>query len=491
MKLALAILTALLCVFLFRLVMSKEAGEEPTAAAEKEMRGQAKETRGQAKETRGQAKDTRGQAKETRGQAKETRGQAKETRGQAKETRGQAKETRGQAKDTRGQAKDTRGQAKETRGQAKETRGQAKETQDQAKVGPGAKQMPQSAVVKANAGATQRPSTASPTYLSQVLQRGKFQKVENMLSVAAGDTLELRCKGNPVQWGVPTYLQEDNEGRLRMVQHQRYGTLILANSTGADTGEYTCYPMYCEDTDCRKEYDKAVKVFIFFPDPQELFVPSSEYYEVIQLRSNRPAVLPCQVTSPGAKVTLHREYPPAEVEVDGVEISYSVTRGFTIHRPRPHLAGSLYCMASLGRLRQSSTTYMLVYVHYPAAPPSPVIRASSETVALGQNLELTCTVVGDENVLVDFTWVYPGQKIDRPLYTQETVQVEGHARQQRSQSVLLVDEVRDVDQGTYTCTAQNLEGSRSASTTISVLTGGGGSKPERPRERGRQRGSHV
>lgn len=50
-----------------------------------------------------------------------------------------------------------------------------------------------------------------------------------------------------------------------MVQHDRYGTLILANATGADTGEYTCYPMYCEDTDCRREYNKAVKVFIFFP----------------------------------------------------------------------------------------------------------------------------------------------------------------------------------------------------------------------------------
>ena len=50
----------------------------------------------------------------------------------------------------------------------------------------------------------------------------------------------------------------------RTVQHQRYGMLSLVNSTGADTGEYTCYPMYCEETDCRKEYDKAVKVFVFF-----------------------------------------------------------------------------------------------------------------------------------------------------------------------------------------------------------------------------------
>lgn len=99
------------------------------------------------------------------------------------------------------------------------------------------------------------------------------------------------------------------------------------------------------------------------PDPHELFVPSSQYYEAILLRTNWPTVLPCQVTSPEAKVTLHREYPPSEVEVNGVEISFNVKKGFTIHRPRPYHAGALYCVASLGNLRQSSTKYMLVYVN--------------------------------------------------------------------------------------------------------------------------------
>lgn len=188
----------------------------------------------------------------------------------------------------------------------------------------------------------------------------------------------------------------------RIVQQERYGVLTLVNTTGADTGEYTCYPLYCEDTDCRKEYDKAVKVFVFFPgkikllygclhmhfseppdmklfnvnlsyhqsavschypDPQELFVPSSHYYEVIQLRTNWPTVLPCQVTSPEAKVSLHREFPPVEVAVDGRDISFNVKKGFTIHRPRPYHAGALYCVASLGSLRQSSTKYMLIYVN--------------------------------------------------------------------------------------------------------------------------------
>ncbi|KAI4903842.1 hypothetical protein NFI96_010272 [Prochilodus magdalenae] len=221
---------------------------------------------------------------------------------------------------------------------------------------------------------------------------------------------------------------------------------------------------------------------LFAGYPQELFVPTSNYYEVIHLRTNRPTVLPCQVTSPQAKVTLHREFPPGEVKVDGAEISFEVTRGFTIHRPKQHHAGSLYCVASLGNLRQSSTKYMLIYVQYPAAPPAPFIQASSESVPIGQNLQVTCTVVGDQDVLVDFSWEYPGQTIGRPLYTQDnvqTVQVDGRS-QQRSQSVLQVDEVREVDQGVYTCTAQNLEGARSASTTVKVLPARSTNKPRKP-----------
>lgn len=140
-----------------------------------------------------------------------------------------------------------------------------------------------------------------------MIKKGKFKKVGETLSVPPGDTLELRCRGRPVQWSVPIYLQEDHDGRLkyatfsihyisqkkrdkrcwkclvglkclkygfnqtflfrpcRTVQQERYGVLRVVNSTGADTGEYACYPLYCEDTDCRREYDKAAKVFVFFP----------------------------------------------------------------------------------------------------------------------------------------------------------------------------------------------------------------------------------
>ncbi|XP_034088422.1 platelet-derived growth factor receptor-like protein [Gymnodraco acuticeps] len=353
------------------------------------------------------------------------------------------------------------------------------EEAQQQKINPGRKPKPSITKLGRSTNKSPRAVTAKPkikttapaqTFLTQVLNRGKFKKVVDSISVQSGDTLELRCRGKPVQWSVPKYLEEDDEGRLSMVQQERYGVLTLVNTTGADTGEFSCYPMYCEDTDCRKEYDKAVKVFVFFPDPQELFVPSADYYEAIQLRTNWPTLLPCQVTSPQAKVTLHREFPPVEVEFDGTEISFNVKRGFTIHRPRPHHAGALFCVASLGNLRQSSTKYMLIYVNYPMAPPAPVIQASSSSVTAGENLRVSCSVVGEQDVAVEFTWDYPGQQIGRPLYTQDSISpVGGGAARQQSQSVLLVDEVRDVDQGTYTCTAQNLQGAKSVSTTVKVV----------------------
>lgn len=104
---------------------------------------------------------------------------------------------------------------------------------------------------------------------------------------------------------------------------------------------------------------------------------------MIQLRTNWPTLLPCQVTSPEAKVTLHREFPPAEVAVDGTDISFNVMKGFTIHRPQSHHAGAMFCVASLGGLRQSSTKYMLIYVHCGCKDDRKTVLTTASQLLLG------------------------------------------------------------------------------------------------------------
>ncbi|KAL8212088.1 UNVERIFIED_CONTAM: hypothetical protein K2H54_036827 [Gekko kuhli] len=320
----------------------------------------------------------------------------------------------------------------------------------------------------------------STSILTRLVAKGQFQKVAESVVLRAGQTLDLRCKGKAVKWRYPVYLEEDDEKRLRIKDFERHSQLIVVNSTAADTGEYSCWSLQCLDSECRDGENRIGKTFIFFTDPQELFVPTEDYYEVIQLRTNHPTILPCQVTNPLAKVTLHREFPPEKVAVDGIDISFDVKKGFTIHRPQPSLAGSLFCMANVNGLRQISTKYMLIYVNYPSSVPKPAIRPSVAFIQAGDNFNVTCTVFGEPEIAVGFTWEYPGQQvgdglgtdgIGRPPYVHERTDLarRGGQVQQESESILYIDEARAVDDGMYTCIAENLQGSSRVSTRVRML----------------------
>lgn len=45
------------------------------------------------------------------------------------------------------------------------------------------------------------------------------------------------------------------------------------------------------------------------------------------------------------------------------------------------------------------------------APPAPVIQASTSSVVVGENLRVSCTVVGEQDVAIEVTWEYPGQQV--------------------------------------------------------------------------------
>lgn len=51
--------------------------------------------------------------------------------------------------------------------------------------------------------------------LTQVLDKGRFLRVGETLSLNPGKTLELRCKGTKIGWAYPSYLDTYNDNRLR------------------------------------------------------------------------------------------------------------------------------------------------------------------------------------------------------------------------------------------------------------------------------------
>ncbi|XP_025788759.1 platelet-derived growth factor receptor-like protein [Puma concolor] len=303
----------------------------------------------------------------------------------------------------------------------------------------------------------------------QMLDKGRFQKPAATLSLTAGQTLELRCKGNKIGWSYPPYLDTFKDSRLSVRQHERYGQLTLVNSTAADTGEFSCWGQLCQGYVCRKDETKTGSTYIFFTEKGELFVPSPSYFDVVYLNPDRQAVVPCRVTVPSARVTLHREFPAKEIPANGTDIVYDMKRGFVYLQPHSDHQGVVYCKAEAGGKSQISVKYQLLYVEVPRGPPSTTILASSNRVRSGDDISVLCTVLGEPDVEVEFRWIYPGQKDERPVTIQDTWRLIhrglGHTTR-ISQSILTVEDVATTDVGYYICTARNLQGETTVATTV-------------------------
>ncbi|KAB0403752.1 hypothetical protein E2I00_002850, partial [Balaenoptera physalus] len=203
-------------------------------------------------------------------------------------------------------------------------------------------------------------------------------------------------------------------------QHERYGQLTLVNSTAADTGEFSCWGQLCNGYICRRDEAKTGSTYIIFTEKGELFVPSPSYFDVVYLNPDRQAVVPCRVTVLSAKVTLHREFPAKEIQANGTDIVYDMKRGFVYLQPHSDHQGVVYCKAEVGGKSQISVKYQLLYAEVPSGPPSTTILASANQVKGGDDISILCTVLGEPDVEVEFRWIYPGQKDERPVTIQDT-----------------------------------------------------------------------
>lgn len=98
------------------------------------------------------------------------------------------------------------------------------------------------------------------------------------------------------------------------------------------------------------------------PDNDNLFVPSAIHFEMVYLRPKQRAVVPCRVTNPQAKVSLHREVPPEEITTNNTLVIYDPTKGFVLQNPSKEYQGVFYCKAQTRGTPQISTKYQLLYV---------------------------------------------------------------------------------------------------------------------------------
>ncbi|XP_063046663.1 platelet-derived growth factor receptor-like protein [Engraulis encrasicolus] len=306
--------------------------------------------------------------------------------------------------------------------------------------------------------------------LTQVLDKGRFLRLGETLTLSPGKTMELRCKGTHIGWAYPSYLDTFNDTRLTVKQQEKFGQLILTSPSAADTGEYSCWPVLCDGDECHKDTDRLSATYIYFTDKDELFVPSPMHFEIVYMRPDAPAIVPCRVTSPSAQVSLHREVPAEEVPADGVAISYKPTKGFILQNPSPENQGAYYCKGTIKSTPQVSTKYMLLYVEVPSGPPYASLEPSAVRVTAGDTFNITCTVLGEPEVDVSFTWSFPGEDTERPVVIHDEWRLvnRGMSHTTRiSKSVITVEDVEEsIDLGRYICTAKNKHGATSVAVNM-------------------------
>ncbi|NXA37567.1 VGFR1 factor, partial [Eudromia elegans] len=284
--------------------------------------------------------------------------------------------------------------------------------------------------------------------------------------IQAGQTLNLTCRGEMVHsWSLPETLSKDSK-RLKVIKYpcgrngkQSCSSLTLSRTQASDTGNYSCkYP-----TSAVKK-KKESTVYVFINDTGNPFVEMhSDIPKIIHMTVGREMIIPCRVTAPNIAVTL-KKIPRETLIPDGKTIIWDSMKGFRIPKATYKFIGLLSCETTLGG-HKYSTKYL---THRETNTIFDVQLSTPRLVKLlkGDSLAINCTVTAAWNTRVQMTWTYPGEARRRGSITQRIDQKNTEANS--FYSILLVERVRDIDRGQYTCHVKSGPSIKSVNTTVLV-----------------------
>ncbi|CAB1325105.1 unnamed protein product [Coregonus sp. 'balchen'] len=138
------------------------------------------------------------------------------------------------------------------------------------------------------------------------IQNGACQQVSRRKE--AGENL-IRPGGKQAKFRYPELKEKAAGGRGQLgesVSLSRRNNIELRYKDRM----YSCWVTLCDGSECLKDPDRTSRTSNYFTDKDDVFVPSAIHFEIVYLHPDRTAVIPCRVTSPLDKVSLHREVPP-------------------------------------------------------------------------------------------------------------------------------------------------------------------------------------
>ncbi|XP_030921899.1 vascular endothelial growth factor receptor 1 [Geospiza fortis] len=266
-------------------------------------------------------------------------------------------------------------------------------------------------------------------------------------------------------WSLPETLSKDSK-RLKVIKYacgrngkQSCSSLTLSRTQASDTGNYSCkYPT----SPAKKK--KESTVYVFINDTNNPFVEMhSDIPKIINMAVGREMIIPCRVTDPNVAVTL-KKIPRETLIPDGKTIIWDSMQGFRIPKATYKFIGLLSCETTV-----AGHTYSTKYLtHRETNTIFDVQLSTPRLVKLlkGDSLAINCTVTAAWNTRVQMTWTYPGETRRRGSVTQRIDQKNSEAN--IFYSILVVDRVRDIDKGQYTCHVKSGPSIKAVNTTVIV-----------------------
>uniref|UniRef100_A0A452H3Y9 Vascular endothelial growth factor receptor 1 n=1 Tax=Gopherus agassizii TaxID=38772 RepID=A0A452H3Y9_9SAUR len=285
--------------------------------------------------------------------------------------------------------------------------------------------------------------------------------------IQAGQTLNLTCRGEMVHsWSLPEAPSQESK-RLKVIKYacgrngkQFCSSLTLSRAQANDTGYYRC--KYASSSAVKKKTESTV--YIFINDTGSPFVElHSDIPKIIHMTDGGEMIIPCRVTAPDVAVTL-KKIPPETLIPDGKTIIWDSTKGFIIPKATYRFIGLMSCETTIDG-HKYSTKYL---THRQTNTIFDVQLNTPNLVKLlkGDTLAVNCTVAAAWNTRVQMTWSYPGEEKHRASIINRIGQRTTDAN--IFYSILVVDKVRDIDKGQYTCHVKSGPSVKSVNTTVHV-----------------------
>uniref|UniRef100_A0A670I2M7 Vascular endothelial growth factor receptor 1 n=1 Tax=Podarcis muralis TaxID=64176 RepID=A0A670I2M7_PODMU len=185
--------------------------------------------------------------------------------------------------------------------------------------------------------------------------------------------------------------------------------------------------------------------------------------DMIRVFYGEELIIPCRVTVPDIPVTL-KMTPGVNIIPDGKTIIWDSTKGFIIPNATYKFIGLLSCETSING-HEYSTKYLTFRMNNEIH--SVRLNASRPVKLLkGDKLVLNCTITTAWNTRVQITWSYPGEASKRGTITKSIIPRNDEPN--LFYSIIVVDKVRDIDKGEYTCNVTSGLSVRSVKTTVHI-----------------------